>query len=181
MKVTLKELPKSLALTLDSGVIARAIGDLPMLSVLEEGVAGEATAELDLYIEGDNVFLRGDLKGWIRVPCSRCVEPFPLKFEEKLAVTYLPSGALPAEDDDEIDAEELAKEEEDLYAFDGETIDLEPLFRERLVLAVPYAPLCSESCRGLCAQCGANLNEKECGCDRQVVDPRLAALKDFKV
>ena len=56
----------------------------------------------------------------------------------------------------------------------------EPLLREQFVLAVPYAPLCSETCKGLCPQCGIDLNSHTCACQKPI-DPRLAALKGLKL
>ena len=49
--------------------------------------------------------------------------------------------------------------------------------REQLYLALPMKPLCREDCRGLCAECGANLNLTTCGCARRWEDPRLAGLR----
>jgi uncharacterized protein len=69
--------------------------------------------------------------------------------------------------------------EEDTYS--GKVIDLDPLLREQLVLALPGYPVCREDCKGLCSVCGANLNDRECGCDRRVPDPRWAGLKNVKL
>ena len=59
---------------------------------------------------------------------------------------------MPADDDNAAgeDGAEVATEDLDLFPFDGDKIDLEPLFREQFVLAIPYAPLCREDCKGLC-------------------------------
>jgi uncharacterized protein len=75
---------------------------------------------------------------------------------------------------------EVAEDDLDVFPFDGERIDLEPLFREQFVLAVPFAPLCTEFCKGLCPQCGINRNTDSCTC-APPIDPRLAALKDLKI
>jgi uncharacterized protein len=58
-------------------------------------------------------------------------------------------------------------------------IDLDPVVREQLLLALPGYPVCREDCKGLCTVCGVNLNERDCGCDRHVPDPRWAALEKF--
>ena len=68
---------------------------------------------------------------------------------------------------------------EDVSYFSGETIDLAPLVRDTLLAAQPLSNVCREDCKGLCLVCGANLNQGDCGCDRFIPDPRLAALKDF--
>ena len=70
--------------------------------------------------------------------------------------------------------------EGETYPLDHDRIDLEPLAREAVVLELPPAPLCREDCRGLCAQCGADLNEGSCSCEAPV-DPRWAALDDLRM
>ena len=58
-------------------------------------------------------------------------------------------------------------------------IDVTELLRDVLLAAQPMKNLCKADCKGLCPKCGANLNEGECGCDKFIVDPRLAVLEDF--
>lgn len=53
--------------------------------------------------------------------------------------------------------------------------------REQVLLALPMSAVCREDCKGLCAQCGQNLNEKQCGCEQKVIDPRLAPLMNIKL
>ena len=60
-------------------------------------------------------------------------------------------------------------------------IDVTELLRDELIAAQPMKNLCKADCKGLCPVCGANLNDGECECDKLIVDPRLAALKDFKI
>ncbi len=62
-----------------------------------------------------------------------------------------------------------------------EVLDVTELLRDILLAVQPMKNLCKTDCKGLCPVCGANLNEGECGCKRFVVDPRLAALEDFKL
>jgi uncharacterized protein len=72
-------------------------------------------------------------------------------------------------------------EDADEEVFDGKTIDLDPIVREQVLLALPMNAVCREDCKGLCAQCGQNLNEKQCGCEKKVIDPRLAPLMNIKL
>ena len=65
----------------------------------------------------------------------------------------------------------------DDYAFEGDTIELDELVRDTLLAAQPLSNICKPDCKGLCPVCGANLNHGDCGCDRFVPDPRLAALQ----
>lgn len=184
MKVPLRELPQKRTFALSTDYVDGLVSGLPMRKALGKDAteAGQGSAELDFYIEGDNVFARGSLDAWVELACSRCLVNLRHSIKEDMMVTYLPGGQIPNEDG--LESEEEDQDEgdaEDTYGYEGEEIDVEPLLRERLLLAVPYAPLCKPECLGLCTQCGANLNDSECGCDRKVVDPRLAALKDIKV
>jgi uncharacterized protein len=91
------------------------------------------------------------------------------------------------EDEDGADDEQTERagtfdlERADEELFDGKTIDLDPLVREQVLLAVPMHAVCTEDCRGLCGTCGQDLNEGQCDCARGQVDPRLAALKNIKL
>jgi uncharacterized protein len=80
----------------------------------------------------------------------------------------------------EIDGDPLADGDLDLFGYDGENLDLELLLREQFVLAVPYAPLCTEDCLGLCGQCGIDRNHGTCQCEKPI-DPRLSGLKSLKL
>lgn len=69
--------------------------------------------------------------------------------------------------------------EMDYTYYIGDEIDITCLVRESVLLAEPLKPLCQENCKGLCAECGVNLNEKTCSCSNELIDPRLAVLKQF--
>tara|TARA_R110002096_G_scaffold44526_7_gene120193 strand:- start:10750 stop:11304 length:555 start_codon:yes stop_codon:yes gene_type:complete len=184
MKVLLRQLPLKRSFALSADYVDGLVAGLPMRKALgaDASQAGEGEAELDFYIEGDNVFARGKLDAWVELACSRCLVNLRHSITEELMVTYLPGGQIPNEDGLESDEEDADEgDAEDTYGYEGEEIDVEPLLRERLLLAIPYAPLCKADCLGLCSKCGGNRNNSECGCDRKVVDPRLAALKDIKV
>jgi uncharacterized protein len=126
-------------------------------------------------------------KAELTVPCGRCLSPVSVDLPVDFELTLVPreeyaDDARGERDDsrspvsgsfDPVDAEE------DVYT--GKVIDLDPLVREQLVLALPAYPVCREDCKGLCPVCGTNLNERECGCDRHVPDPRLAGLKNLKL
>lgn len=147
---------------------------------LAEGQSHEARLVVALdRTADDSVSVRGSLRGAFAVPCSRCLAPAPVIVDEPaLNACYLPPGKLAVEEEEH----ELTAEELDAYLHDGETLDLEDFIREHLVLAIPIAPLCDESCRGICSRCGAQLNHEPCGCgeDAAVDTPWVAALKALK-
>ena len=186
--VLVRDLPTHRRFEVPGARVAEWVKGLPMRDALEapEGdpEAGHGAADLDLYADGGHVFAAGAFRGGVTVACSRCVEPVRIPIEEKLRVTFMPRHELPAEDDEPAPAEaegpEVAEEDLDLFPYDGDAIDLEPLFREQFVLAVPFAPLCREDCKGLCPQCGIDRNTGTCSCEAPI-DPRLAVLKGLKL
>lgn len=70
---------------------------------------------------------------------------------------------------------------DDIYEFDGEQLDLEPMVREAIVFELPIAPLCRPTCAGLCAECGTNLNDEDCGHRSVPTDPRWAGLSGLEI
>ena len=79
-------------------------------------------------------------------------------------------------------SEDYAKtpgETDEAVPYDGESIVLDDLVRDTLLVAEPLRELCKSDCKGLCPVCGQNLNEGQCDCDTFVADPRLAALESL--
>ena len=74
---------------------------------------------------------------------------------------------------------DCAADDLDANEFGDDGIDLAPLVRDVVIAALPIRNLCRPDCKGLCPKCGADLNQGDCGCDREVTDPRLAVLKDW--
>lgn len=183
--VLVRDLPVHRQFEVPATLVGEWLKGLPMRDALgaAEGdpEAGAGTADLDLYADGTHVFAAGTFKGHLTVACSRCVGPVKLVIDETLRVTFMPPGEMPEEDaEPSEEGPEVQSEDLDVFPFDGEKIDLEPLFREQFVLAVPFAPLCAESCKGLCPQCGIDRNTGTCTCEKPI-DPRLAALKGLKL
>jgi uncharacterized metal-binding protein YceD (DUF177 family) len=184
--VLVRELPVHRRFEVPPNLVSDWVKGLPMRDALgaadADPQAGEGVADLDLYADGTHAFAAGTFKGYLTVACSRCVEPVKLNIDETLRVTFMPPSEMPKDDDEAASEEgpEVAEGDLDVFPFDGEKIDLEPLFREQFVLAIPYAPLCTEDCKGLCPQCGIDRNTGTCSCEKPI-DPRLAALKGLKL
>lgn len=107
--------------------------------------------------------------------CGRCLEPFTLPVEGGFRYTLVPSRSPEAQ------KEELSDEDVSFSYYQDDLIDLNALVYEQILLQVPMKPLCAEDCRGLCPQCGANINTAPCPCRPEAIDSRLEALKKFKV
>jgi uncharacterized protein len=189
-QVLVRDLPVHRTFEVPPQLVGEWLKGLPMRDALGapdgDPQAGHGTAELDLYADGAHAFATGTFRGELTVACSRCVNPVTLHLDEALRVTFMPRHELPADDDeatpagDDDEGAEVDPEDIDVFPFDGERIDLEPLLREQFVLAIPYAPLCAETCKGLCPQCGIDRNSASCTCEPPI-DPRLAALKGLKI
>jgi uncharacterized protein len=189
-QVLVRELPTRRRFEVPPERVGEWLKGLPMRDALgapdPDPQAGHGEADLELYADGAHAFAAGTFRGELTVACSRCINPVTLHIDEKLRVTFLPRHEMPEDDDaaapadDAEDGAEVNEDDLDVFPFDGERIDLEPLFREQFVLAIPFAPLCAEDCKGLCPQCGIDRNTASCTCEPPI-DPRLAALKGLKI
>ena len=129
----------------------------------------------EIHKDKDRFRLVGRVRAVLELPCSRCLEPFPFPVDAAFDQRYLPSAGVSVEAEREIEDEDL---ETSYYSEDQ--IDLDELIREQFYLALPMKPLCVETCKGLCPQCGTNLNSGACACAPRWDDPRLAALRALK-
>jgi len=127
----------------------------------------------------------------LEMGCSRCTEPFRAPVEAAFDLRYLPhhenvgsvgptfrsgvQGKHGRPDEHEVQEDDLST-----AFYKDETIDLGDLVREQFYLALPMKPLCSDNCRGLCPQCGTNLNRGTCECRSEWHDPRFEKLKDLR-
>ncbi|OUQ81602.1 DUF177 domain-containing protein [Flavonifractor sp. An100] len=105
--------------------------------------------------------LEGTARSLLDLACDRCGKEFSR--EKVVELNSLVAQELEDEENDEI------------LLLDGTELDLDQVVREAFVLAMDTKNLCSDDCKGLCAKCGANLNDGPCGC-KPDVDPRLAVL-----
>lgn len=136
---------------------------------LDFGPEGPDKVQLSGELLVDNLesrcVLRGNLEATGEATCGRCLERFELKFAVSVKLVVLRDA-----DQESEDTVTLV-----LHQRDG-LVDLTEAVREATVLAVPHSRICREDCRGLCVQCGANLNEGACECEDDDVDPRWDGL-----
>lgn len=120
---------------------------------------------------GHDVVVHGTLDAELTIPCARCLEPAKLPIHSDISVLYVPASRLAtARADGE---RELADEEADTLPFEGETVVLDDLVRDELVLEIPMIPLCSEACPGM----SPGPDPERAG--EKPIDPRLAPLLEF--
>jgi uncharacterized protein len=138
-------------------------------------IVAPVALEFDIHKDKDKFRLEGHLRTELELACSRCLEPYRFVVDADFDQRYLPASAASSDPDREVQEDDL----ETSYYSDDQ-IDLAELMREQFYLALPMKPLCRDDCRGLCPQCGTNLNTGTCDCSPVWEDPRLAALKAIK-
>lgn len=121
----------------------------------------EARLRIESVIEG--ILVTGSVLGDTRLQCARCLQEFSSTVNPQVCELFVTSAH-----------ERTA--EEDVYPVVGSEIDLEPMLRDAVALALPLKPLCDGDCKGLCAQCGKDLNRGSCDCKDEDLDPRWADL-----
>lgn len=119
--------------------------------------------EADITNTGDALLVTGTVEGMATGSCSRCLEGVTFPVTGEIEGYFLVSAEAAAPEDMEDDEFE--------YLPEDKTIDMAPLIHAALLLEMPRILLCDEECKGLCPQCGANLNEGPCGCASQDVAP----------
>ena len=137
-------------------------------------IVAPVSLRFDVYKDDTRFRLTGDLETTLEMACSRCLEPFVVPVAATFDLRYVPHAQNVGEGEREIEEDDLAT-----AYYQDDTIYLGQLMREQFYLALPMKPLCAENCRGLCAECGANLNQTACRHGPVWEDPRLAGLKAF--
>ena len=159
------------SLVIDVGDLRGAPGATKKIQASEaiqglQGALGRISEEhplkLDLLAESmvEGIAVSGKLEGTMHLVCSRCL----MEFEDPVDATI-----------DEVF--HFSPSEDEGYQVEGRTIDLRPLLRDVLVLAIPIRPLHAPGCKGICAICGGDLNEADCGHKEEVADLRWAPLR----
>ena len=100
--------------------------------------------------------------------CDRCLKPVPTKIPLHFVRQVVSPDVFSKEDDDD---------EQDFM--EGYQLNIDDLIKNECLMDLPTKVLCKPDCKGICMQCGKDLNEGECGCDRFVPDPRMARIKDI--
>jgi uncharacterized protein len=146
----------------------------PTLDSDEFAVAAPVHLVLDVHKDRDVYRVAGRVRTSLRLQCGRCLEPFTVPIDSSFDLRYLPQPTGSTHEEHEIYEDDLTTS-----YYSDETLDLGELMREQLELALPMKPLCSEDCKGLCPECGTNLNKATCGCKPKWEDSRLAGLKSL--
>ena len=145
---------------------------------------GAPHAYLHISLEGSTVRLQGRARASFTTACSRCAEETKQELDVPVDLLLKPGQAASSSKGNPPSREELEAVDEDVnfgFYFNQE-IDCDESTQDFLFLSLPYTALCSESCKGLCHTCGANLNTEKCRCDSKTPkDERFSVLKNLKL
>lgn len=149
------------------GTVDFRTGDFRQIEPLEV----RATAEL---VEGQ-IRVTGELHTRLELQCARCLEPVHEDIAREFDLFYRPLASMTKEEE-----ECLKLDDTEIAFFEGEGMFLADVLAEQVILALPMKAICRSDCRGLCPQCGVNLNNEECRCESHTADPRMAPLARLK-
>ncbi len=131
----------------------------------------QLVSEVRLDVLGKNYYLKVTTGTVYKVECDRCLEEMAIDMSIDTSLVYTEDNTLDPE-----------HQEDDLRILPAneDTADLTDIVRQNLLVNLPMKNICMEECKGLCSQCGANLNIVECKCIDDKIDPRWEALKKLK-
>ena len=138
-------------------------------------VAAPVHLAFDIYKDKDQFHLVGGVQTTLELLCSRCLEPFTRAVDSEFDLRYQPHSQNAGEGEQEVEEDDLTT-----AFYEHDEIDLGQLMSEQLYLSLPMKPLCTDDCKGLCPECGVNLNRETCACITEWEDPRFAALRALK-
>jgi uncharacterized protein len=122
-----------------------------------------------------DIRLKGRFSGKVLVPCARCVEPVELSLAADFDLIFRPVGA-----DSDAPERSITAPETEIGYYQGDSLALEDVLREQVLLSLPVRTLCKPDCKGLCPRCGANRNHQPCSCDTGPIDARWEALAGLR-
>ena len=121
---------------------------------------------------GGALSLKADASGVMTTQCARCMKDIDVPIEFGFVETLMHS--------DEGDGKGgTVSDNDDVIVFEGTSVSLDEIIENNFIMNLSPRYLCREDCKGLCPKCGKDLNEGDCGCDDDDIDPRWAALADM--
>jgi len=122
-----------------------------------------------------DIRLKGFFSGNFQVPCARCVEPVAIPLKADFDLIFRPAAA-----DGEATERSITAPETEIGYYQKDSLSLEDVLREQVLLSLPVRTLCKPDCKGLCPRCGENRNSTACSCDEGPSDPRWEALAGLR-
>ena len=137
--------------------------------------AGAICASGEVQRQTAQVNVSGRITADAEIDCTRCLKPVEQSLAIDFSVSFVTPEHFAVDKEKEVPTEDL-----DTDVIDTDALDLKDVIREQILLNLPAQLFCRPDCKGLCAECGADLNLIDCDCDSDRIDPRWAALKNLK-
>lgn len=142
-------------------------------------VEGPVSYSFNLCRIGEMITIQGHVAASVGLVCDLCLEPFDFSVKSDFDLVY---ALQVPEIEDESDADiELTADDLGIVLLTGEEIDLSEPLVEQFLLCLPFKAICRKSCKGLCPNCGTDLNHSVCKCEGSQFDTRFSALKDLQI
>lgn len=171
----LEKEPIEFDLRLDSGLIdfgEEATQDGPLTTTGRAEVIHEHRGPREIV---PDIRVKGAFSGSFEQPCARCVEPVKVPLSAEFDLLFRPLGVDAGPDERAISAPET-----EIGYYQKDSLLLEDVLREQVLLALPARTLCKADCKGLCPRCGKNRNLEPCTCEQGQADPRWEALAGLR-
>ncbi len=138
-------------------------------------LTGDVNVSCEVVRRAAQVDVDGSIAGMAETECSRCLRSVPWTIAIEFSVSFVTPENFTSAKEREVSAADL-----DTDVLEDDSIEIKEIAREQILLNLPEQVLCIPDCKGLCPQCGADLNLLDCKCDQKEIDPRWAALKDIR-
>ncbi|MDD2540927.1 MAG: DUF177 domain-containing protein [Desulfuromonadaceae bacterium] len=154
----------------------------PLLSGMQDdkicSITGNIQGDMTVTREYENIRVTGRVSAPLGLSCSRCLADFTSFIDTSFTIFFRKEAVIAATTEDELELGEM-----DLLSssYSGDEIDLTHEIEEQIAMEIPLKPLCNDACKGLCHECGIDLNTSSCSCSKEPVTLTFSALKDFKI
>lgn len=169
MKIIVSQIP-------DDGVEIHSIETAHSLGIKPPDLTLDNEVHIDAMVnrQGRVFFVDGTLRTNLHLICSRCAGEFSYPVETDFYCQEEPFTS------SDIETEAiLHREDMDIDHYRGDEVELNDIFREQVILAIPMHPLCKTECLGLCPKCGQNLNIKKCDCREDITQNPFSVIKNL--
>ena len=159
------------------------VGAFPLLAGMQDEksccVTGNIQGDMIVTREYENIRVSGRVTAPLALCCSRCLADFTSFVDTSFTIFFRKEVASTSTTNED----ELELGEMDLLSstYGGDEIDLTHEIEEQVAMEIPLKPLCSDACKGLCHECGTDLNTSSCSCSKESVSLTFSALKNFKI
>lgn len=126
------------------------------------------TVKTSVYQSSESYTFKGNFSTRLKLTCDRCLESFFQEINKDFEVIFTSE-------------ENVDKDDHIMFLPPQDVeIDLKPYISDTIKLDIPFKKICSSTCKGLCASCGANFNIEECTCNKETIDPRWDSLQELR-